>query len=174
MTPWYTKGNTWAEKQHWQSWHSAGKKWGQGPARQWSCEDPNCVAALNQRGLKPWCNNGTRCTCEICGVHWNSKAQRKAEDLAAVKKEMRAQLAAPEAESDDTVMEVVIVKDEGTWMGSDEEEEPTKVKVPLPAEYQAIARLLQGPRELTDQATPAVKLSKFHSGKRTADLENLQ
>ena len=153
---------------------NAGKKWSQGPVRQWSCEDPNCVSALQQRGLKPWANNCSRSTCEICGVHWNCKAQRKAEDLTAIKKELRTQLAAPAAPQDNTVMEVVIVQDEGTWMGSDEEAEPTKVKVTLPAEYQAIARLLQGPRELTEQATPAEKLSRFYAGKKSADVESLQ
>ena len=159
-----------ANNQHWY-------RWNQGVWQKWSCADPNRISALTSRGLKPWCNEGGRDTCEICGVHWNVQAKQKGEDMKLFKAEMRAQLTSPAVAQDDTVLEVIVEKTQdasGTWMGSDEEEEPTKTQLSLPTEYQAISRLLHGPRELTDQSTPAEKLNRFHTGKQSVDAEKLQ
>ena len=61
-----------------------------------------------------------------------------------------------------------------TWMDSDAEDNHDATQLALPHEYQALARLLHGPREMPELPTPAETLAKHRPGKGSPDLNRLQ
>ena len=146
-----------------------------GTDRRWPCGDPNCVAALKSTNRKPWLNKHSDAECEICGVHWDKARQKKVESLELVKKKLRAKLSATDNEEEDpTTLEVAVAKEEGTWLGTDDEEAEATTKLSLPQEFVAIAGRLQGPREIPEPPTPAQALAKHRPGKQPPDLSRLE
>ena len=158
MSPWYA--SQWKQSQqrgYNGAWGAASwqKQWPQGGS--WNCKDKNCFSAMKAIGLKPKQNAYKVNECEICGVHWNQAAQLEAEKLAAVKKRLQSKQA-----GDAPI---------GAMIGV----ESLTTSLSLPPEYQAIARLLHGPKELTEEFSKETKLLKHRpAGKKAADVEILQ
>ena len=94
MAPWQGR---WTQKDSWDNhksggWSKSGGGHSQGNQQRkgWSCQDKNCCSAMAKAGRQPRVNAASATSCDVCGVHWNRGAQKEQEELALLRKEVRA------------------------------------------------------------------------------------
>ena len=127
-------------------------------------------------------NAASATSCDVCGVHWNRGAQKEQEELALLRKEVRAAQPTPPTNKGSyaavaagkVAVAVNKTPKDAVSLDSEEEEEANTTTLCLPEDYVVNARLLLHPRELNDEWAAEEVLARFLPKQATSNGDTLR
>ena len=164
MTPWRYHNNY--NNGRWQG--GGGGNWGgsqaQAPSfKWWTCQVPQCLAALKKQGLKPQVNHPKAMECTICELRWDFGKIHKEAAAEKAKVGAKAAVAAPleAAKAEARKATAAAAEASGGVVTDSDMECEAEATIALTDEYISLARLLQPPQEMSDDWTAIDTLDRF-------------